>query len=511
MFKNSLKAFDELESKLKCFVCSSVVVDALVKDCCDHFFCRNCLPKLSADSCNVCKLPYLSSETRSYDIINDCANACLKMKKNVMVDLLNCDNVVIPEPPSRVKEVRNPLKRPSLLQQSEKSKRTSTDLMNSSVLSAGKSDKGPSNKIDKRNGKGETPLHVASLKGKTADVERYLEMGADPNTKDNAGWTPLHEVCSKGYTVITQMLLKYGANVNAVSSTSTTPLHDAVINGKLDIVKLLLSYGADKYMQTAKGFTALDLADDNENKEIRAILLCKDKFPRPKVDTTELSLVSSKFVITSTGLNDCQRIQFQKLEKVLNAQLVDTFNDEVTHLVASDNGQRTCSRTLKYLNGVLKGIWVVSTDWVDECLIKQRFVKENSFEIKGTYQFPDCNGPKKGRENVLKKPGLFNGCRFYFYGKFVSPSPPKADLMRLVEAAEGVVLNEMPHKSSDLLNGSPFHMKRDSKLSGVTYFVIYCENVTNLRKLQDFNSKSVRALPQTWLLDCLTTFEIEDP
>ncbi|MCJ8732882.1 hypothetical protein PDJAM_G00216790 [Pangasius djambal] len=43
----------------------------------------------------------------------------------------------------------------------------------------------------KRNHKGETPLHLAAIKGDVELTRALLEQGADPNLKDHAGWTPL--------------------------------------------------------------------------------------------------------------------------------------------------------------------------------------------------------------------------------------------------------------------------------------------------------------------------------
>jgi hypothetical protein len=57
--------------------------------------------------------------------------------------------------------------------------------------------------LEKKNWKGETPLHAASVRGDTAAVDRLLSLGADPNTADNAGWTPLHEAAGAGNASVT--------------------------------------------------------------------------------------------------------------------------------------------------------------------------------------------------------------------------------------------------------------------------------------------------------------------
>jgi hypothetical protein len=65
----------------------------------------------------------------------------------------------------------------------------------SGKISAGKH---PPKNLEKKNLKGETPLHAAAVRGDTVALQRYLGLGADPNTTDHAGWTPLHEAAGAG-------------------------------------------------------------------------------------------------------------------------------------------------------------------------------------------------------------------------------------------------------------------------------------------------------------------------
>merc|ERR1719318_961474 len=52
--------------------------------------------------------------------------------------------------------------------------------------------------LEKKNKKGETPLHAACAKGCLTTVQSLLGQGASPNTQDHAGWTPLHEAATGG-------------------------------------------------------------------------------------------------------------------------------------------------------------------------------------------------------------------------------------------------------------------------------------------------------------------------
>lgn len=66
----------------------------------------------------------------------------------------------------------------------------------------------------KRNAKGETQLHVATIDGNVQLVEKLLGQGHVVNIRDNAGWLPIHEACICGHLEIVQMLVEKGAAIN---------------------------------------------------------------------------------------------------------------------------------------------------------------------------------------------------------------------------------------------------------------------------------------------------------
>ena len=69
-------------------------------------------------------------------------------------------------------------------------------------------------KLYRRNGKGETQLHRAAIKGNLPLCKKLLAMGIDANVTDHAGYTPLHEACNRGNAAIVKVLVKKGADVN---------------------------------------------------------------------------------------------------------------------------------------------------------------------------------------------------------------------------------------------------------------------------------------------------------
>ncbi|XP_053738650.1 ankyrin repeat domain-containing protein 12 isoform X1 [Synchiropus splendidus] len=123
-------------------------------------------------------------------------------------------------------------------------------------------------KVNKRNERGETPLHMAAIRGDAKQVKELISLGADVNVKDFAGWTPLHEACNLGYYDVAKVLIAAGAEVNTQGLDDDTPLHDASSSGHKDIVKLLLRHGGDAFQANKRGERPVDVADSQELEQL---------------------------------------------------------------------------------------------------------------------------------------------------------------------------------------------------------------------------------------------------
>ncbi|KAL6051217.1 hypothetical protein STEG23_005905 [Scotinomys teguina] len=119
-------------------------------------------------------------------------------------------------------------------------------------------------KINKRNERGETPLHMAAIRGDVKQVKELLSLGANVNVKDFAGWTPLHEACNVGYYDVAKILIAAGADVNTQGLDDDTPLHDSASSGHRDIVKLLLRHGGNPFQANKHGERPVDVAETEE-------------------------------------------------------------------------------------------------------------------------------------------------------------------------------------------------------------------------------------------------------
>ncbi|TNN88474.1 Ankyrin repeat domain-containing protein 12 [Liparis tanakae] len=123
-------------------------------------------------------------------------------------------------------------------------------------------------KVNKRNERGETPLHMAAIRGDAKQVKDLISLGADVNVKDFAGWTPLHEACNLGYYDVAKVLIAAGAEVNTQGLDDDTPLHDASSSGHKDIVKLLLRHGGNAFQANKRGERPVDVSDSQELEQL---------------------------------------------------------------------------------------------------------------------------------------------------------------------------------------------------------------------------------------------------
>ncbi|NXM09651.1 BARD1 protein, partial [Tyrannus savana] len=355
------------------------------------------------------------------------------------------------------------------------------------------------NTISRRNYKGETLLHIASIKGDVAAVEQLLTNGADPNVKDNAGWTPLHEACNHGHGAVVELLLRHRALVNTTGYQNDSPLHDAARNGHVAIVELLLSHGASRDAVNIFGLRPVDYA---ESEKMKSVLMLPVKNESLSLNQPSEALSPSQprngpLGLLGSNLSAEQQKLLNKLAAVLKARRCTEFNSGVTHLVIPDVPMPS---TVKCMMAVLSGCWVLKFEWVRACLQTSAREQEEKYEIQG--------GPQRGRLNREQLlPKLFDGCYFYFLGSF--KRHPKGDLAELVRAAGGQVLVRQPKPDSDVtqaVNTVSFHAEPRSDQRFCTQYVIY--DAASKLKPEKVRQGKVWMAPSSWLIDCVMAFQL---
>ncbi|XP_064455488.1 BRCA1-associated RING domain protein 1-like [Ornithodoros turicata] len=487
---------------LTCSQCNNLLADPHIMGLCGHVACSACVT--SNDACSVCQTPTTQQEIRLDHQMKAVVNCALQLKQMIFDEELDQHPATFIETKTAGDSPQTPCvsKRQDVCNVPTEQLDEGQDVVEKlpeagDVPAKTKADHNTSSlpapqakNLEKRNKLGETLLHAATVKGKIDRVKELLEAGANPNVHDHAGWTPLHEACSHGYLELARLLISHGADVRATSPDGVTPLHDAVMSSNPDVVMLLMMSGADASASTKDGRTPLSLA---QNEVIRAALTTVQSVQVPVTDTrTPIPETRcSSVVLLGSGLDEKQEMDLEHCAEILGAELRTSFSQDVTHLVVSCNKEGNCQqRTLKVLNALLTGKWIVSTSWVDKCLREARHVPEAPHEAKGTRQHPNSGAPRKAREHFSSSAspsGLFSDLTICLQGQL--DAPPKEDLAALLTLGGATIIPRLPPSL-------------DSKVI-----------VVSQRCGIDASQRGGRVVtvPPSWVLDCVSRFTLCDP
>ncbi|PTB52106.1 hypothetical protein M431DRAFT_44122, partial [Trichoderma harzianum CBS 226.95] len=116
--------------------------------------------------------------------------------------------------------------------------------------------------IDETNEEGQTPLHVAALYGKPANLKLLIDKGANIEARDGRGRTPaLFMSFEEQRKECLRVLIKHGAGVNVADHEGRTPLYLAAGDETMeDFVPELLEAGAAVDVAVDDGYTPLHQA-----------------------------------------------------------------------------------------------------------------------------------------------------------------------------------------------------------------------------------------------------------
>jgi uncharacterized protein len=119
----------------------------------------------------------------------------------------------------------------------------------------------------------EIDVFAAAATGRVDDLRRTAT-DATVNAYSYDGWTPLHLAAFFGHADAARLLLEAGAGVStpSLNGLRNTPLHAATAGKHGEVALLLLERGADAMIADAGGYTALEIARQNQLESVVAAI-----------------------------------------------------------------------------------------------------------------------------------------------------------------------------------------------------------------------------------------------
>ncbi|KAK3928510.1 BRCA1-associated RING domain protein 1 [Frankliniella fusca] len=357
----------------------------------------------------------------------------------------------------------------------------------------------PGRELSKKNHKGETPLHVACIKGNVERIRTLLNANATPNTKDNAGWTPLHEAAIRGFTEVVELLLEAGALIDVPGSGNVTPLHEAVIYNHVPVVKYLVAHGADIHARSSEGKTPLDLATSSEMKEALLHTERRDQTATESGQNKGDSIQEEMVLCGESSLTPEERVELCSIAVTRGARLIPVFGPEVTHFIVPSGTDCTCPPSLEVLCAILRGVLILTRDWMTVCKDAVGDVDVDLFELTGINDFKDSEAPKRSRINTQKQYKL-QTCEL-----------TRSDIMTLVKSGGGIVLTRQPDPEAIPANEKtvPYHAPREGSLTETSHFILYAQGKGEPE--MKYNMKHCKTLTVEWFIQCVVNWRLLDP
>ncbi|VDM21992.1 unnamed protein product [Wuchereria bancrofti] len=347
----------------------------------------------------------------------------------------------------------------------------------------------------------------AAIRGSKKRLLEALENGEDANESDNLGFTALYHAAAHNYTEICKILIENGALINAHGGElCETPLHAAVRWQAVDVVEYLLSKGANRRARNLKDETPMDFIKDDEMQAVFG------RIPHP-IQMVYPSRKSKKYsIFLSTTLPNLN-LEHGKL--LFSDLLQNTMNlENATHLVIQAAENRAAEISVEILEAMLRGQYILTSEWLSACLEANDIVDEEMYEISTIIrngQLLAKNSCSTARKNYARmKPELFRGCHFYFCKHKYLPYREN-EVKKLVRLAGGVILGREPKMEEYIESGlKPYHARAGNDLNELFgLFVVYMPGQSIPQRVA--KQKFISLITPIWIMECIAKFTLLRP
>ncbi|CAF1187252.1 unnamed protein product [Adineta steineri] len=234
----------------------------------------------------------------------------------------------------------------------------------------------------------------------------------------------------------------------------------------------------------------LDLSfssDDNTNESIiDSLLQCNEK----------------RIVVAYSCLNIQQitNLRCFVVQHSNEISISDCIDDHTTHLIiGNEEKPLLCPLTMKLFQSIARHLYVISYEWINECLNQNHIVDEINYEIRGDIPFGEYHdGMRKSR--LSKQMKLFENCKFFILCDDCQDNMTKNELASLIQLCHGSLLNTFP-LTTDI---------DDSILTIVLcYELLPFDNLNQQELFILSRSNGVHFLHPEWILESIVQFSLQ--
>jgi len=216
--------------------------------------------------------------------------------------------------------------------------------------------------------------------------------------------------------------------------------------------------------------------------------------PVQKVCNEDLSPVvkNGSLKISMSGLKPDDKALItdycKEVQKDFKVQLASDYDPKTVNRIIMDvNDEGLCTRTTKYLRGILDGKVIVTLTWFLDSLAQKEWLPADKYLVQGDTSV----GKETGAVPQSLKSGqkLFSDYTFYLAGRFATPS--KADLTTLLKSGGAKVLVTRPKLQEQLPENHMIIYDPDQLDDSSLWIMSYDQRTSGL-----------------WVLDCISSFKI---
>ena len=157
--------------------------------------------------------------------------------------------------------------------------------------------------------------------------------------------------------------------------------------------------------------------------------------------------------IVVSGIADASRyVVEQAVECLGHAQLEDDIRSGTTHVIVGKSKEaRLAKRTMKYLQGLAVGAWLLSIDWITECIQANEWVHEEAFQFVGDSGKATTYAPRQCR---IDRVSPIHGLVFRVVGDYNPPFPSAQEISSLIRFS-GAEERHLDSQKVDMIIGPP--------------------------------------------------------